>query len=179
MQEDTMGTRNLAARAGRWSAKHRRKAIFGWIAFVLICAAAGQAAGLVKLKEEDQGNGDSRAASRAIAHAGLKDRANEQVLVESRGSLRAGDPAFKAAVRDVERRIATDPNVVELKSPYTKNAGQFSADDHAALILFQVKGDKTQAKDRVTAVLSKVAEAQRAHPQLRIEEVGDASADKA
>ena len=28
--------RNLAARAGRWSAQHRKKAIFGWLAFVII-----------------------------------------------------------------------------------------------------------------------------------------------
>jgi hypothetical protein len=27
---------NLAARAGRWSAQHRRKAILGWIAFVIL-----------------------------------------------------------------------------------------------------------------------------------------------
>ena len=28
-------TRSLAARAGRWSATHRKKAIWGWLAFVL------------------------------------------------------------------------------------------------------------------------------------------------
>ena len=28
--------RNIAARAGRWSAQHRKKAIFGWLAFVVI-----------------------------------------------------------------------------------------------------------------------------------------------
>ena len=174
-----MGTRNLAARAGHWSAQHRRRAILGWIAFVLICVAAGQAAGLVKLKDEDQGNGDSRTAARAIAHAGLKDRANEQVLVESRGALRVEDPAFRAAVLDVQRRVSADPNVIELTSPYRPGSGQVSADDRSALVLFQIKGSKDQAKDRVGAVLDRVAAAQRAHPQLRIDEVGDASADKA
>ena len=27
---------NLAARAGRWSAQHRKTAILGWIAFVVL-----------------------------------------------------------------------------------------------------------------------------------------------
>ncbi|MEA2440153.1 MAG: hypothetical protein QOH76_1577, partial [Thermoleophilaceae bacterium] len=31
-----MKTRNLAARAGHWSAQHRKIAIFGWIAFVVL-----------------------------------------------------------------------------------------------------------------------------------------------
>jgi hypothetical protein len=26
-------SRNFAARAGRWSAQHRKKAVFGWLAF--------------------------------------------------------------------------------------------------------------------------------------------------
>src|SRR5687767_342322 len=32
----TMPSRNLAARAGRWSARHRKTAILGWIAFVVL-----------------------------------------------------------------------------------------------------------------------------------------------
>ena len=31
--------RNLAARMGRWSAQHRKKAIFGWLAFVIVAFA--------------------------------------------------------------------------------------------------------------------------------------------
>ena len=31
----------LAARAGRWSAQHRRKAIFGWLAFVIVAFGLG------------------------------------------------------------------------------------------------------------------------------------------
>src|SRR3954468_19469773 len=36
---------NLAARAGRWSASHRRTAILGWIAFVVAAVVLGQAVG--------------------------------------------------------------------------------------------------------------------------------------
>ena len=30
---------NLAARMGRWSARHRKQAIFGWLAFVVVSIA--------------------------------------------------------------------------------------------------------------------------------------------
>ena len=36
---------NIAARMGRWSANHRKKAIFGWLAFVVLAVAAGMAVG--------------------------------------------------------------------------------------------------------------------------------------
>ena len=53
---------NLAARAGRWSAQHRKKAIFGWLAFVIIAFIIGGAVGTKTLAPEDQGNGSSKAA---------------------------------------------------------------------------------------------------------------------
>ena len=33
-------SRNIAARAGRWSAQHRKKAIIGWLAFVILAFAS-------------------------------------------------------------------------------------------------------------------------------------------
>jgi anti-anti-sigma factor len=175
-----MSTRNLAARAGHWSAEHRKKAIWGWVAFVLVAVSLGAAVGTKNIKDEDQGNGDSRTAARVIKHVGLKERASEQVLIQSRGSLRAPDPAFRAAVLDVQRRVSSDPYVINLTSPYQpSHSGQTSSDLRSALVLFQIRGDTDQAKKRVTAVLNKVAAAQRAHPQLRIEQVGDASSAKA
>ena len=73
---------------------------------MIVCVLAGGAAGMRHIKNEDQGNGESRTAARAIAHAGLKDRASEQVLIQSRGTSRASDPQFKAAVLDVQRRLS-------------------------------------------------------------------------
>jgi len=36
-----MQSRNLAARAGRWSSTHRKTAIFGWLALVVLSLAIG------------------------------------------------------------------------------------------------------------------------------------------
>src|SRR2546430_15014020 len=99
-----METRNLAARAGNWSARHRKAAIWGWVAFVVIALVVGMGAGTKNIKDEDQGNGAPRTAARAIASAGLKERASEQVLIQSRGTLRAADRQFRAAVLDAHGR---------------------------------------------------------------------------
>ena len=37
-----MTSKNLAARAGRWSASHRRTAILGWLLFVVERAAVAE-----------------------------------------------------------------------------------------------------------------------------------------
>jgi RND superfamily putative drug exporter len=174
-------TRNLAARAGRWSAQHRKLAILGWIAFVIVAFAIGGATGTNDLKKENAGDGESRTADRVIAKAGLQERATEQVLVQARGgSPRAEDAAFRKAVADVERAISRNPNVTDVSTPYEKgHAGQVSGDSRSVLVTFQIKGDEAQAEKRVAPILTAVAATQRANPELRIEEFGDASSTKA
>ena len=53
-----MPKRNLAARAGYWSAKHRKIAIGGWLAFVVAAFIIGGAIGTNTLADEDTGNGE-------------------------------------------------------------------------------------------------------------------------
>ena len=79
---------NLAARAGRWSAQHRKRAILGWILFVVLATVIGGAVGQRMLADEDMGNGESRAADQAVAAAGFPKETGEQVLVEARGAKR-------------------------------------------------------------------------------------------
>ena len=62
-------SRNLAARAGRWSARHRAKAIVGWLVFVVLAVAIGGSVGTQTLDEEDYGVGESREADQAYADA--------------------------------------------------------------------------------------------------------------
>ena len=79
-----MQPRNLAARAAHWSARHRKTAVFGWLAFVAIAFVLGGAIGQQSIAEEDYGNGSSKAADQAIAAADFRDAAEEQVLVQGR-----------------------------------------------------------------------------------------------
>src|ERR1700712_1956836 len=93
---------NLAARAGRWSAQHRKRAILGWILFVVLATAAGGAVGVRNLAAEDTGNGESRAADQAIAAAGFPKQSGEQVLVQAKGDgASSRDAPLQSAVGDV------------------------------------------------------------------------------
>ncbi len=172
--------RNLAARMGRWSAQHRRKAILGWIAFVILATVAGGAVGQRELTDADTSNGQSALAERAIENANFPDDAAEQVLVQGKGSTKATDPGFQAAVQDVTRRLNATKYVTDVKSPLAAgNAGQISPDGRSAVVTFKIPGDDEQASDRIDPALATTAAAQRAHPELRIEQFGGASADKA
>ena len=58
--------RNLAARAGRWSAQHRKKAIFGWLAFVILAVVIGGSVGTRTLTDEEYGIGESGRADTVV-----------------------------------------------------------------------------------------------------------------
>ena len=173
--------RNLAARAGYWSAKHRKIAIGGWLAFVVIAFVLGGAIGTNTLSDDDSGNGSSRVADKAITAADFPDKADEQVLVQARAGkqLTVKDPEFKAAVAGVVTQLKGAKDVIDVESPLSKgNEGQISKDGRSALVTFSIPGDE-KLDDKVVPSLNATAAAQKQHPELRIEQFGDASADKA
>jgi uncharacterized membrane protein YdfJ with MMPL/SSD domain len=167
---------NIAARAARWSAAHRRIAIFGWIAFVVLSVVVGGAVGTKTLTDAEAGAGDSGRAALAMEKAKLTPN-DEMVLVQS-NRFEAGDPAFDEAVGEATRKLAALPSVTNISSP-ADGGGQVSADGHSALVEFQIPGDAEQAEERVDASLAATAAVQKAHPDLRVEQFGGASASKA
>jgi RND superfamily putative drug exporter len=167
---------NVAARMAVWSSRHRRKAIWGWLAFVVVVFALGNAVGTTQISDVDQFSGESHKAEVALDRAGLRP-VKEVAFVQS-DKLTVKDPAFRAAVADVTRRLSRVQYVENLRSPL-RRGGDVSADGHAALVNFQIAGDSNEARDRVGASLAAVAAAQAAHPALDIEQFGSASANKA
>src|ERR1051326_4748666 len=108
--------RNLAARAGRWSAQHRKLAIWGWLGLVLLLFALGSAAGTVDREQAKSGVGESGRGSTAISQAFPK-HVTEEVLIQSR-RVPAGNPSFRAVAADVQRRLAAVPYTRAFESPY-------------------------------------------------------------
>src|SRR4051812_45654675 len=174
----SMKRQNIAARMGRWSARHWKTAVFGWIVFVVASVAIGGAIGTKKLTDAQQGTGSSGRADKLLDKE-FKRPAGEQVLVQSR-SATVHDAGFRADVNDVVARFSRDRSVKHVRSPYAPgNSGQISKDGHSALITFDVRGDSDNADEHAKHLLAVTAAAQRAHTGLRIEEAGDATADKA
>src|SRR3954449_2792919 len=109
---------NMAQRAARWSAEHRRAAILGWLALVIASVFIGGAVGTKQLADEDLGSGQARQADQILAKAGFNQRANEEILIQARSSdLTVNDPRFRAAVASVVARLHSFPTVTEIKSP--------------------------------------------------------------
>src|SRR3954463_9643615 len=93
---------HYAARVAAWSGRHRKKAIWGWLAFVVVVFALGNAVGTTNISDVDQFSGESGRAEKALERAGL--RPVEEVVFFRGANLTTKDPEFRAAVQDVTTR---------------------------------------------------------------------------
>jgi uncharacterized membrane protein YdfJ with MMPL/SSD domain len=169
--------RNLAARAGRWSAAHWKTATFGWLAFVLVAVVLGGAVGTKSLGDNEGLPGESGRMEK-ILDENFQRPAGETVLIQS-STLTTTSPAFEAAVDDVVERVSAVPAVTNVRSPLERaNADQISADGHSAIVQFDIRGDPEKAVDKIDPVIAAVDDAKAANAQLFIGAFGEATADK-
>jgi putative drug exporter of the RND superfamily len=163
---------NLAARAGRWSARHWKRATALWLGFVVLAVVLGQLAGTHKLSDSEQSTGESARAQQVLARAGFSTPAAESVLVRSR-TLTVVDARFRSAVASV---TATLRGMPQTKNVRTGAAGEISSDRHAQLVEFDMQGKMDTADKHVQPLLDAVAGLQRSHPGFTVAEFGFASA---
>jgi uncharacterized membrane protein YdfJ with MMPL/SSD domain len=170
---------NVAARMGRWSAGHRRTAIFGWLAFVIAAVVIGGAIGTKQLDQDELGIGESGRAQAIIDRGELRDSADETVIVQSE-TAKATDAEFRAVVADVVRAVSGFQAVDNVKSPLDADgANLVSADGRSALVQFEVDDTDNKSVDRIEPVLEAVNGVQAKHGDFLVEQFGGASATKA
>jgi uncharacterized membrane protein YdfJ with MMPL/SSD domain len=170
-KEQIMRGRGIAARMGHWSATHRRKAVLIWIGFVIVAVIGGGAVGQRSLTDAESEAGSTRTAELALENNGLKDRASESVLIESKAAT-AGSSGFKSAVADVRHELASSGQFSSI------DPAQPSADGHAVLVNAEVRGSEDDAEKRADAIFAAVDSAKRASPAFEIGVAGDATAEK-
>jgi RND superfamily putative drug exporter len=159
-------------RMARWSAEHPWRAIAGWIVFVVLCAVVGGMAGTRQQTDADEAVGEWAHAERIVQDGHFPDPIMENVLVTARsGTLDRGRAA--AALADVGRRFAALPEVARQEKPVISHNGS------AMALRIEMAGPDDGSSDRVTPLLDATATVQAAYPDLRVEEVGDASIDRA
>ena len=164
-----MSTPNsLAARMGRWSATHRRLAILGWLAFVVIAFASGTIAGTAE--ERGDGIGESGRAD-AVLDRAFPDVAGESVLLQAPRGGSADSPRMRAATADVVAAIRRSPAHREL------DASRVSEDGRSRLVSFELPGDDEAAEAAVRPIVAAVERAGRENPDVFVGQFGDASAD--
>ena len=172
-------SRNLAARMGRWSASHWKTATFGWLALVVAAVFIGGQVGTKNLDPQKSGSGESGRVDRISADE-FKRNKQEMILIQSRTEV-ATDPAFVHTIQDATRTLAKLPIVVNVHSPLVgAYENQISSDRHSALVQFELdETDTKKAQEKVAPVEAAVAKLAARHPSLRVEQFGDASANKA
>ncbi|MGW5901155.1 MMPL family transporter [Streptomyces althioticus] len=166
--------RGLAARAGGWSARHRWAAVGIWVLFVVLAMGLGSAAGRVDVEDSEQLKGETSTAARIVEEAGIEEPASETVLVQAKDDgLTSTDAEFRSAVAAVMTAVERTGEVTDITSPY--DSGTVSKDGRSALVQFDVRGDPATAGERIQPVLDAVADVQKEHDALRVEEIGGAS----
>jgi putative drug exporter of the RND superfamily len=180
--------RPVVERIAGWSARHRKTAVFGWLALVAVLFVAAQALGSKNLPSYDPGQAGQ--AERAL-HQAAPDyygSAPEQVLVQARapGHAFARDASLRQAVRQVAAALAARPaSAAHIQSPLTGGAlrsggrSLVSADGRSALVTFVVPGSTKDQDQAVAADQRAVAAVQARHPDLLVAETGDASITRA
>ena len=167
-----MGRRPVTVRLARWSAEHPWRAIALWVVFVAVCFVGGSAAGLNEATDEDQAIGEFGRAQLIVDSGGFDQPATENVLITARsGPL--DQAAAKVAAQDAADRLRQVDGVASIGTPMP------SRDGSALLVPITMSGDPGTAGDRVQPLRDTTAKVQVAHPQLRVEQVGGPSIDKA
>jgi uncharacterized membrane protein YdfJ with MMPL/SSD domain len=173
---------NLAARMGRWSASHRKVAIFGWFGFVIAALAIGTLVGQRSIDQQTNNYvGQSHRGDQILKQAGFAQSSplTEVAVVQSK-TLTATDPAFRAVVGDVERAVAAAGATTGLRSPLSPaNRNQVSRDGHTALVEWELTGTLKAAERRIDRFTNAVASVARAHPGFFVGEAGAVSSNKA
>ena len=159
-------------RAARWSAEHPWRAVLSWVVFVALCVVAGGAAGTRTQTDSERAVGQWKQYQQLYDQGRFDDPAVENVLVTAKSG--ALDPVrAKAALAVVSSRFAALPEVRDVDPPLTAPHGG------ALLLRARMAGSADTADARVQPLLDATGAVAAAYPDLRFDEVGDASIEAA
>ena len=159
-----------------WSARHRWAALFLWVAFV---AAAVVGGGSITAKESDQADetvGASAGADLALLGADFGEVPTESVLVQDAAGGRIDATTSGEAVAELRDQLTSLSGVAGISEPIP------SADGTSVLVQVALDEGTGSDEQRDAAVEDAALEVQQvvggvaaSHPDLRIEQVGDAT----
>jgi RND superfamily putative drug exporter len=165
---------HLAARMGHWSARHRKKAIFGWLGFVIAAFALQFFVPMQSIVYETSQPGESGRAE-TILYEDFEQPGAETVLIQN-DELRATNPEFRATVQEVITRLEGLEAIAKVESPFEPaNSGQISADQHSVMVDTEIAGPSDEAGDKIDPVVAAVDELHQANPGYYIGSVGEST----
>lgn len=161
----------ITVRVASWSALYSGRAIAAWFAFVALCLAVGLAVGTNNATAEDYRVGESGRAEAIATEAHLERRPTEQIMFSAAdGALDVS--AARSAAQDLTARMAELPEVLDVAAPVLSGNGEM------LMVEVTMKGVKREALRHVDPLQEQTAAVRAAHPDLLVEETGDASVGK-
>lgn len=158
----------MTTRLAIWSATHRRIAFGVWLLMIVGFVALGAAQAPKQATSQDLTVGEAARAAQIAAEAGHSNPAVENILITARAGnfdIQEGQIAALEAISTVR----TLPGISRVDPAVTAEDGR------ALLVQVTMEGDPDTADERVTPLVSAVADVQADHSSLRVEEVGPAS----
>jgi len=168
-----------------WSARHRKTAVAAWLAFMAAAFIAGQLGGGASVHQYDPGQAGQ--AEQVLARLNVVTPPAESVLIQARPGDRVPAATAAAEVRaatlQVRAALAALPRAAaDIRGPFSggrTGAAMTARGGLAALVTFDVAGPHSAAQSTVAADLAAVQRVQARHPDLLVQEAGDASTDRA
>ena len=165
---------NLAARMARWSGRHRRVAVLGWLGLMAGLFAISLITPMRMIVFETSGPGESGRVDQ-IVYEDFERPATEIVLVQG-GAVDAGSPEFRSVVREVVAAVGSLDEVATVESPYSAGAGGLvSADRRSALVELEYAGAPDEAADKSDAVVAAVDGVASDHPDFYVGAFGEST----
>ncbi|MGW6280776.1 MMPL family transporter [Kribbella sp. NPDC055071] len=163
-----MARGQITVRAARWSATHPWRAIAMWVVVVIACFAIGSMTG-TKQSDNEGDIGEVTRADTIVKSGNFADPDVESVLITAPSGALDQKAAGQAAGVAIQKMRALG-GVADVAQPIS------SANKDAVIVRVTLKdGDD----NRVQPLLDTTAQLQQQYPNLRIEEVGGLSIDKA
>jgi RND superfamily putative drug exporter len=171
----------IVERIAGWSARHRKTAVLGWFLLVVAVFVGTHMISATNVQSYDAGQ--SGQAEQTLNRLNVTFPPAESVLIQSRapGGNFATDAQLRQATRQVVTALRALPHAAaDIRSPLSSGgASLVSANGRSALVTFNVPGNSNNEDQTVVPDLNAVAAIQARHPDLLIQEMGDASADRA
>jgi RND superfamily putative drug exporter len=142
----------------RWSTTHRKYVVIGWVLLLFVVNAIAQSAGTSYSNNFTLPNSDSQRASDLLARSFPQQAGDRDTIVYSVPSGSVLEPAVRARMEAVFRRVARLPHVASVQSPYASSseARAVSADGKIAFatVVFDEKANvlPKSAAERVVSV---------------------------
>ena len=174
VQQQQAQPQGFAGRVGTWSARHKKTVLVGWLLFVALSSVGGGMISSNKLTKADQFSGESGRAEKTLETKFPEAAVASEMLLVTTRSGSVDDAATRP--RSPTSPLASRPCRSSRTSIRREGTnGLVSEDGRSALVSFEIKGKADDANAKIGPVTAAVKQAQQAHPDLRIEEFGDAS----